>query len=342
MVQIANICSPDPVAPKSAAGMEDYFSKILHGEIPLDVIQSFLKNVAKRGETETDVLACVRAMLKRAAPIECGSRQVIDIGGTGGDGLGTFNISTTSALVAAACGVAVLKHGNRGISGRSGSADMIEALGIELSVMADHSAVRSCLDQVGLAYIFTPLHHRFPDVLNQARKSLGIRTVFNLAGPAAHPAALSGQVLGVSNPTHREMLGKVLAQIGRKRAWVVHGVDGSDEISITGPTDVSFIQENDIHETRITPHDFGLQPASLSDIRGGSPKDNAEICRAILSGTPGPKANAVKATVAAALMMAGHCDILPQGVEAAEDAITSGRAARLLVQLQEFSHDYRR
>ena len=196
---------PASTADMSLDEAERVFSAILDGDMPLDEAGDLLVALSRRGESEDEILGCVRAMMRRVEPSDFGPLDPIDIGGTGGDRLGTFNISTTAAFVVAGAGVPVLKHGNRGFSSRSGSADMVEALGIALPRLADHAHVRACLDGAGLAYLFTPAHHRFPDGLNALRKRLGIRTIFNLAGPLAHPARLRRQMVGVSaDLTRRE------------------------------------------------------------------------------------------------------------------------------------------
>lgn len=329
-----------PTSCMSTAQAEEAFSCLFGGAISETEMKDFLLNLAKRGETEEEILGCARAMIKRAGFIECGTERVFDIGGTGGDGLGTFNISTTSALVTAACGLSVLKHGNRGVTGRSGSADLIEALGVNLASVKDHNKLRACLAEVGLAYIFTPLHHRFPENLNVLRKQLGVRTIFNLAGPVAHPAALTGQVLGVANPNHRHLICKVLARLKRPQAWVVHGADGSDEISITGRTHISALDNGKIRQFTLTPNDFGLKTSSIEDIRGGNAEDNANFCRKILNGEPGARTDAVLATSASTLVMANVCRTLPEAVKMARGAIQSGQAKKILTKLQEFTHDH--
>jgi anthranilate phosphoribosyltransferase len=267
--------------------------------------------------------------------------DAIDIGGTGGDGLGTFNISTTAAFVVAAAGLPVLKHGNRGFSSRSGSADMVEALGIALPKRADFDQLRACLARVGLAYLFTPTYHRFPDGLNALRKQLGIRTIFNLAGPLAHPARLSRQMVGVSDPDLLPVFCAVLAQTGRQQAWVFRGADGADEISISGHTVVHELRRGQSRRFSIAPSDFGIAHATVDAIRGGDGAQNATICRAILAGAPGPRTDAVLLCAASAFVFAGIASSFKEGVARARDAIGSGSAARVLKGLQEASHDGR-
>lgn len=330
---------PSSEAPMSVAQAEALFASLLADELDDGEVIALLTGLAERGESEEEILGCVRAMLRRVEIIDCGDLRAIDIGGTGGDRLNTFNISTTAAFVVAAAGVPVLKHGNRGFSSRSGSADMIEALGIRLPSSGETRAVSQCLEAIGLAYLFTPTHHRFPPRLNELRRKLRIRTIFNLAGPMAHPARLSAQLIGVADAALLPLFTNVLAQIGRRAAWVVHGHDGSDEISITGPTAIMSLRDGKSRLMELMPEDFGVVRSDLADIVGGDAHDNAEICKRILAGEEGAKSDAVIACAASALLLAGATDTLRDGVSLAFEAIHTGRAETILQRLREASHD---
>ena len=332
---------PASTADMSLDEAERVFSAILDGDMPLDEAGDLLVALSRRGESEDEILGCVRAMMRRVEPSDFGPLDPIDIGGTGGDRLGTFNISTTAAFVVAGAGVPVLKHGNRGFSSRSGSADMVEALGIALPRLADHAHVRACLDGAGLAYLFTPAHHRFPDGLNALRKRLGIRTIFNLAGPLAHPARLRRQMVGVSAPGLLPVFCNVLARSGRQQAWIFHGDDGADEVSISGPTTVCELWSGRSVSFRLAPEDFGIRLAPVSAIRGGDGADNAALCLCILSGADGPKTDAVLLCAASAFVFAGVTPTFGEGVALAREAIGSGAAARVVKTLREVSHDGR-
>ncbi|WP_195176204.1 anthranilate phosphoribosyltransferase [Mesorhizobium sp. INR15] len=333
--------SPPVIEDLSTAEAEQQFTAILDGDMPLDEAGALLVALSRKGETEEEILGCVRSMMKRVAPTDLDGPDAIDIGGTGGDRLGTFNISTTTAFVVAAAGLPVLKHGNRGFSSRSGSADMIEALGISLSAWPDHEHVRACLAEVGMAYLFTPTHHRFPEGLNALRKRLCIRTIFNLAGPLAHPARLRRQMIGVSDPTLLPVFCNVLARSGRKQAWIFHGADGADEISVSGRTTIHELRNGQFRVFSVSPEDFGIVPSPVTALRGGDGVENAAICRDILAGAPGPKTDAVLICAASAFVFAGLTSTLLDGMAAAREAIGSGAAARVLIDLREASHDRR-
>lgn len=326
-----------------AVACERRITAILDGAMPERDTAAYLTDLARRGESDEEILGCVRAMLRRIEPIEPSAfglpADVIDIGGTGGDGLGLFNISTTAALVAAAAGVPVLKHGNRGFSSPSGSADMIEALGVRLADRRDDRHLRACLREVGFAYLYTPVHHRFPAGLNRLRRRLGIRTIFNLAGPIAHPARLKKQMIGVAQHALLSPFASILREIGRQEALIFHGADGADEISLSGPTWIRRVDGPTTLALVVTPEDFGIERAPLAAIRGGDARDNAEICLRILAGRPGPHLDAVLLTAAAALTLSGKAAGLYEGAARAREVIETGQAMALLHRLREVSHD---
>jgi anthranilate phosphoribosyltransferase len=290
-----------------------------------------------KGETAAEVHGCAQAMLRRAVPIAVNGHDPIDIGGTGGDRSGTFNISTTAAFVVAAAGVPVLKHGNRRVTSRSGSADLIEAIGIPLRQQAEPAHVDLCLHEVGFAYLFTPAYHRFPAALSTLRREIAIRSIFNLAGPVAHPASVRRQIIGVAQLPLVALIADVLRRLGRERAFVVHGADGLDEFSIVGTTHVTEVRGETTRSFTVEPSDFGLEPARLDDIRGGDPADSARLSLEVLAGATGPRRDAVLMTVAAALVLAEKAPTFPDGVALGRQAIDSGAALRSLNRLRELS-----
>lgn len=326
----------------TSADAEEMFTAILDGDTPLEEAGELLVALSRRGETEEEILGCVRSMMKRVDPFDIDAPDAIDIGGTGGDRLGTFNISTTAAFVVAAAGVPVLKHGNRGFSSRSGSADMIEALGINLPAEPDLEHVRACLGEIGLAYLFTPAHHRLPEGLSALRKRLGVRTIFNLAGPLAHPARPRRQMIGVSDAALLPVFCNILAKTGRERAWVFHGADGADEISVSASTTVHELHAGKGRIFSVRPEDFDIGRSPVAAIRGGDGAQNAAICLDILAGGEGPRADAVLLCVASAFVFAGLAATFVDGAALARETIGSGAALRIVESLREASRDRRR
>jgi len=256
---------------------------------------------------------------------------VLDTCGTGGDGLETFNVSTATALVVAACGVPVVKHGNRSVSSRSGSADVFAELGV--SVEGDAACARRCLDRAGMAFCFAPLFHPALKHVATVRRRLGVPTIFNCLGPLANPAGAEFQLLGVGRPELLDRMAGALARLGTTRALVVHGRDGLDEVSLTAPTQVRQVVGDDITAWEWRPDDFGLPPCSLSDLHAGDAPSSAAIIRCILEGEEGPRANIVLANAAAALFTVDQVRNPKQGVERAREAIQNGRAKKVLEEL---------
>ncbi len=306
-------------------------------------VSGFLQDLAARGESEAEILGCVQTMLGRIplidpSPFES-HHDVIDIGGTGGSGLGLFNISTTTAIIVSAAGGPVLKHGNRGFSSPTGSADMMEALGVKLSPERNMSAIDTCLNEVGIAYLFTPVWHRFPPGLNELRRRLGIRTIFNLAGPIAHPARLRRQMIGVSDDGLLLKFAKILDAVKRDRAFLYFGAGGLDEISLAGETIFTELKHGDISTRIIAPEDFGIDRQSLDKIKGGNATLNAEICHSVLDGEETAYRDATLLSVAAAFLLSDAVTSLHDGVVLAKDVIDTGLAAQQLKKLIEVSHD---
>jgi anthranilate phosphoribosyltransferase len=331
---LAELAHPDAVtaAPghPGAAAVSAEFAAILDGQWPQSRIAEFLTALHERGETPADIEACARAMLRRCVRLPS---PAADIGGTGGDGAGTFNISTTAALVMAAAGVPVVKHGNRAVTGACGSLDMLHALGVHVPDRADVADLNARLAGCGFAVAPTPVFHRFPAQLTSARRALGFPTVFNLAGPLAHPAAiLTGQVVGVADASRAAVLARTLRRLGRTRAAVLHG-QGTDEPSLAGPTQVTALAGEQVETFEVTPEQFGLRRAGVAELAGGDPALNAGICRTVLSGGTGPHRDVVLLTAGIALWTAGTAPSVGDGVAVAGRAIDSGAAGRLLRRL---------
>jgi anthranilate phosphoribosyltransferase len=265
-----------------------------------------------------------------------GRDALVDTCGTGGDTSGTFNISTATALVAAGAGVQVAKHGNRSISSKCGSADVMEALGVNINLPP--SQVARCLQQTGIAFLYAPALHAAMKYVQPARRELRLRTVFNLLGPLTNPAKASAQVVGVYSAELVEKLAEALSELGLRRALVVHGRDGLDEITITCPTKIAEVREGRVRCYEVTPEEFGLQRAPISDIAGGDAKENAEIIRRILEGERSARRDVVLLNTAAALVAAGHADRIHDAVPIAAYAIDSGHARQRLELLVDFTN----
>jgi anthranilate phosphoribosyltransferase len=256
---------------------------------------------------------------------------ILDTCGTGGSGTRSFNISTTVAFVVAACGVKVAKHGNRSVSSTCGSADVLEALGVNLTVTPEK--VEECIHTAGIGFLFAPALHGAMKHAIGPRREIGIRTIFNLLGPLTNPARADRQVLGVYRADLVEALGQVLAGLGCRRGFVVHGDDGMDELTLTGPTRVAEIRDGRVTLTTVTPEQFGFHRCALSELQGGDALQNAAIVRAVLSGEPGPKRDVVLLNAAFALVAAGVADTVATGIDRARGAIDSGAARGKLEQL---------
>jgi anthranilate phosphoribosyltransferase len=286
-----------------------------------------------RGETLGEITACARALRREAVTLEH-PYEVIDVCGTGGDGAHTLNISTAVALVAAGGGLKVAKHGNRAVSSRSGSSDVIEALGVKLT--ADPRIQRRALDEAGICFLFAPAHHGAMRHVAQVREELGFRTIFNLLGPLSNPAGASRQLLGVFDSRWVEPLARALGALGSRRAWVVHG-DGLDEITTTGPTQIAEWREGAVRLFTVTPEAVGLGRVARSDLVGGEPAANAAALRALLAGQKGPYRDIVLLNAAAAFLVAETAETLREGVAMAAQAIDGGTAASALTALIEIT-----
>jgi len=318
---------------EAAAAME----AIVDGHVAPAQVAGLLVGLAMKGERPAEIVGFARVMRDRAVTSSWPDGPSVDLCGTGGDGSGTFNISSAASAVVAACGVTVVKHGNRSVSSRCGSADVFEALGVR--VTAEPEVVARCAREAGLAFLFAPTFH--PSMRNVAavRKDLGVRTAFNLLGPLTNPARPRGQLLGVPRPELTELMARALALLGVDRAWVVHGADGLDELSISGYTKVSECHRGAVKTFYLHPADVGIPKAPVSALAGGDAARNAGIVRAVLSGERGPARDVVLFNAAAALLVAGTAAHLRDGLRLAAAAVDSGGAARSLEALARLSHE---
>ncbi len=319
---------------------ESVFGGIMRGEATPAQIGALLMGLSVRGETPAIVAGAVRAMRAAATLIHPRATGLLDTCGTGGDGASTFNISTTVALVAAAAGAPVAKHGNRAVSSGSGSADVLEALGVRPDIAPD--AVADCIDETGIGFLFAPAHHPAMKYAAGPRRELGIRSLFNLLGPLTNPAQADYQILGVYAKDRLALVAGALRQLGAKRALVVHGRDGLDEITTTGLTDAIWVepgvdQDSPLREFEIDPEAFGMPYASMADLAGGDAETNAAIIRGILGGEKGPRRDIVLLNTAAALWVAGRTDGIAAGLRVAAEVIDNGKAARTLANLIAFT-----
>ncbi len=301
---------------------------IMRGQVPEGEIALFLTALRAKGETVAEVAGAAAALRRHMTSIPTRRTGVIDTCGTGGDGSGTFNISTAAALVTAAAGVPVAKHGNRSYTSKTGSADVLAALGVNIE--ASVPLVAECLDELGICFCFAPLLHPSMKHVGAVRKKLGVPTIFNLLGPLSNPAGAPFQLLGVGKENLHRLLAESLALLGTERAVVVRGEDGLDEVTLAGKTQVIEVRGDELREFVWTPADFGLATQSLAGLQVGSPAESAAMIRGILAGERGPARDIVVLNSAAALWTAGHSISLPQAAQAAATAIDSGAASRLL------------
>lgn len=310
--------------------VEELFGRLMDGELSEVWKSAFLVALAAKGESVGEIAGAARAMRARAARVEHSSSGVIDTCGTGGDGRGTFNISTAAALVAAAGGARVAKHGNRAVSSRSGSADVLAALGVRLSGYTE--ALGRCLDEVGIVFLFAPMLHPAMAQVMPVRKELGVRTLFNVLGPLTNPAGAKRQLIGVFSPDLVEPIARVLRELGSEHALVVHG-DGLDEMTTTGPTAVAEVCDGEVRTYEVRPGDFGIAKAPAEALAGGDPERNVELMRGVLDGEGGALADITCLNAGAALYVAGRADSLATGVAAASEVQASGAAAARLTEL---------
>ncbi|NJC88181.1 MAG: anthranilate phosphoribosyltransferase [Desulfuromonas sp.] len=326
------------------AEMIEVMGEIMGGEATPAQIGAFITALRMKGETIAEITGAARVMRDRATPIRVGAvldldrddinldrETILDVVGTGGDGTNTFNISTTVSFVVAACGVKVAKHGNRSVSSACGSADVLEALGVNLDVTPEE--VEHCIKQIGIGFLFAPALHGAMKHAIGPRREIGIRTIFNILGPLTNPAKADCQVMGVYREDLVEKLAQVLRNLGCRKGFVVCGSDGMDEITLTGPTCVATVTTQGIGVSHVTPEEFGLQRCLMADLRGGDARGNAVTVRAVLDGEPGPKRDVVLLNAGFALLAAGVTDNVAEGITMARAAIDSGAARDKLTQL---------
>jgi len=317
--------------------MIEVMNQIMGGEATQAQVGAFITALRMKGETIEEITGAARVMRDHATPIRVAKaldidreeinldrETILDTCGTGGSGTKSFNISTTVAFVVSACGVKVAKHGNRSISSACGSADVLESLGVNLNVTPEQ--VESCINEVGVGFLFAPALHGAMKYAIGPRREIGIRTIFNILGPLTNPAGADRQVLGVYDEKLVEVLAKVLVKLGCQRGFVVHGKDGMDEITLTGPTRVAEINEGQVTLSTIEPEDFGLRRCLLSDLQGGDAEENAAIVRDVLAGSEGPKRDVVLLNAAYALVAAGITESVDAGLQKASNMIDDGLA----------------
>jgi anthranilate phosphoribosyltransferase len=316
--------------------MSQTIDAVVDGRLSEGEVGVLLTALRVKGETSQEVAGAAAALRRHMTPIRTERNGVIDTCGTGGDASGTFNISTAAALVVAAAGVPVAKHGNRAVTSRTGSADALAALGV--NVNASLQRVEQCLDELGICFCFAPLVHPSMKKVSEVRRKLGVPTIFNLLGPLANPAGAAMQVVGVGRSELRTLLAEALALLGTERSLVVQGEDGLDEVTLAGPTRVTEVANGQLRNFSWTPSDFGLEPSSLEALRVDSPEESAAVIRKVLSGTPGQPRDMVVINAAAALWVAGKADNPRACAQLAAVAIDSGAAESLLVRIVEVSN----
>jgi anthranilate phosphoribosyltransferase len=315
--------------------MVSVMESVMTGQTTPAQIGALLVALRMKGETPDEIVAAARVMRDLATRVEVATEGLVDTCGTGGDASGTFNISTASALVAAAAGARVAKHGNRSVSSRSGSADVLQALGVHLGITPE--GVATCIERLGVGFLFAPAHHGAMRHAIGPRRELGVRTIFNVLGPLTNPAGAPNQVLGVFSAQWVRPLAAALQKLGSRHVLVVHAEDGLDEISISAPTRVAELRDGEIREYLLAPEDFGLQRAPLERIQVDGIEASAAMIRALLAGEPGPARDVVLLNAGAALYVSGRVASHPEGVAEAARAIDSGAAAERLRQLVELT-----
>jgi len=309
---------------------------IMSGETTPAQIGGFLIALRLKGETPDEIAGCAEAMRDHVLAVRPQREDLVDTAGTGGDGARTINISTAAALVAAAAGAAVAKHGNRAVSSASGSADVLEALGFTLE--QEPARIARSIDDLGFGFLFAPTHHPAMRHAAPVRRELATRTVFNVLGPLTNPAGARAQVVGVYSPALVRTIAEVLARLGARRAFVVHGAGGIDELSPAGPNLVCEVVDGDIRERELDPEsELGVPRCSVEELRGGTPEDNARAIREVFAGADGGRRSAILLNAAGAIAAGGHAGDLGEGLELAREAVDSGAAATRLDELIAFS-----
>jgi anthranilate phosphoribosyltransferase len=328
---LAKLTSGDDLSREEARGL---FDRIMSGQVPEPVLAALLAAMATKGETVDEIVGAAEAMRAVVTPVRCAG-ECIDTCGTGGDGISTFNVSTTAAIIAAAAGATVAKHGNRTNTRVSGSAEVLDTLGVNIN--ASVAVLERCLAETRIAFLFAPDLHPAMKHAMPVRKALKVRTIFNLLGPLTNPAGARRQVLGVSRPDHVELVAQVLARLGAERAMVVHGHNGLCDLTITGPTQIAEVVDGNTTARTIEPEELSLTRAPLNALLVPSASASAEAVRDILAGIPGPRRDHAVLNASAALVVAGVANDLTDGVTRAAEAIDSGRAKATLDRLVEVS-----
>jgi len=318
----------------TSSEMCELIGSLMDGELSEPLKAALLAALATKGETAAEITGAARAMRSRVRRVEHAFDDVVDTCGTGGDGKGTFNVSTAAALVAAAAGVPIAKHGNRSVSSKSGSADVLEALGV--TVVTEPDVAARMLDEIGICFLFAPNYHPAMKEVMPVRQALGVRTIFNLLGPLSNPAGAKRQVMGVYAEELVEVMAQVLSDLGTVHALVVHGADGLDEITTTGPTRVAEVRNGVMKSRSIEPEELGVQRAHPEDLAGGDPADNAEMLLAVLGGEDGPLAEITLVNAGAAIYVGGRAQTLAEGVELARATRAAGSGLAKLEQLRAY------
>ena len=320
----------------SREDMTSVMRQIMTGECTESQIGGFLVGLRMKGESVDEISAAAAVMRELAARVEVDSEHLVDTAGTGGDASGSFNISTASAIVAAAAGASVAKHGNRSMTSNSGSADVLEAAGVRLDLTP--AQVAECIRAAGVGFMFAPAHHGAMKHAIGARKEMAVRTIFNVLGPLTNPAGAPNQVIGVFDPELVEVMAQVLQQLGSRHVMVVHAEDGMDEISVSAPTRVAELKDGEISSYRITPEDFGMQLAPIESLRVDSAEASLARIRSVFANEPGPARDIVCLNAGAAIYVAGLADTLAAGVDLARATIADGKAAATLQSLVDTSN----
>lgn len=318
--------------------MESVMRTIMTGEATQSQIGGFLVGLRMKGETVDEITAAATVMRELAEHVNVAGPHLLDTCGTGGDGAKTFNISTAVAFVAAAAGAKVAKHGNRSISSKSGSADVLEAAGVNLDLTPDQ--VAQCIDKVGVGFMFAPKHHSAMKHAIGPRKEMGVRTIFNVLGPLTNPAGAPNQLLGVFSNHWVAPLAQVLGQLGSKHVLVVHAEDGMDEISIGAPTRVAELKDGEVRTYNITPGEFGIDQGDVAELAVDDAAQSLEVIKSVFKNVPGPARDIVLLNAGAAIYAAGLSDNIAGGIEAAKEVIANGEAAKKLDALVEVSKQF--
>ena len=324
----------------SGAEMEAVMEEIMDGKVSSVKIGTFLTALRMKGEVVEEIAAAAKVMRKKVAPINVAvgvNEMLVDTCGTGGDKKGTFNISTVSAFVVAGAGVKVAKHGNRSVSNKCGSADLMQALGININIPVEK--IEACIEKVGFGFLYAPLFHAAMKYVAETRKEMGIRTIFNILGPLTNPAMASSQLLGVYDESLTETFSMVLKNLGCKHALIVHGCDGLDEITITEKTKITELVKNKFETYYIHPEDFGMKAGTFEDLKGGDINENVLITQKILNGNGGRQRDVVLLNSAAALVAAEKAKDFPEGIALSAESIDSGKAKTILQTLIKITNE---